>query len=156
MAAGLTRPRRCAETALFHGQGCSERRGESYSAPYVEPLSDARTKLADLFSILLEAKLRQTRVVVRPWADGPEILAICPGDCQVIDTCDAPVHEAVVVEFPILVSVRSKPISRAIVPLVSKAHGDSVTLPGPQLLDETVIQLPLPFLTEKADDRPPT
>ncbi len=35
-------------------QGRSERRGESYSAPYVEPLSDARTTLADFFSILLE------------------------------------------------------------------------------------------------------
>jgi hypothetical protein len=35
-------------------QGRSERRGESYSAPYVESLSDARTSLADFFSILLE------------------------------------------------------------------------------------------------------
>ena len=35
-------------------QGRSERRGESYSAPYVEPLSDARTTRADFFSILLE------------------------------------------------------------------------------------------------------
>jgi len=35
-------------------QGRSERRGESYSQPYVEPLSDARTMLADFFSILLE------------------------------------------------------------------------------------------------------
>ena len=34
-------------------QGRSERRGESYSALYVEPLSDARTPLADFFSILL-------------------------------------------------------------------------------------------------------
>jgi hypothetical protein len=34
-------------------QGRSERRGESYCTPYVEPLSDARTKLADFFSILL-------------------------------------------------------------------------------------------------------
>ena len=33
-------------------QGRSERRGESYSVPYVEPLSDARTLLADFFSIL--------------------------------------------------------------------------------------------------------
>ena len=36
-------------------QGRSERRGESYSVPYVEPLSDARTPLADFFSILLTA-----------------------------------------------------------------------------------------------------
>ena len=34
-------------------RGRNERRGESYSVPYVEPLSDARTKLADFFSILL-------------------------------------------------------------------------------------------------------
>jgi hypothetical protein len=34
-------------------RGRSERRGESYSVPYVEPLSAARTKLADFFSILL-------------------------------------------------------------------------------------------------------
>ena len=31
----------------------NERRGESYSVPYVEPLSDARTQLADFVSILL-------------------------------------------------------------------------------------------------------
>ena len=33
--------------------GRSERRGESYPGPYVEPLSDARTPLADFFSIVL-------------------------------------------------------------------------------------------------------
>ena len=36
-------------------QGRSERRGESYSGPYGEPLSDARTMLADFFSILLKS-----------------------------------------------------------------------------------------------------
>ncbi len=35
-------------------QGRSEQRGEAYSLPYGEPLSDARTTLADFFSILLE------------------------------------------------------------------------------------------------------
>ena len=34
-------------------RGLSERRGEAYFVPYVEPLSDARTKLADFFNILL-------------------------------------------------------------------------------------------------------
>ncbi|HEX5647899.1 MAG TPA: hypothetical protein VFX56_13090, partial [Nitrospira sp.] len=33
-------------------QGRSERRGEAYSVLYVESLSDARTMLADFFSIL--------------------------------------------------------------------------------------------------------
>ena len=33
-------------------QGSSERRTEAYFFPYVEVLSDARTPLADFFSIL--------------------------------------------------------------------------------------------------------
>jgi len=37
----------------FVQQGRSERRGEAYSFPYVEPLSEVRTPLANLFSILL-------------------------------------------------------------------------------------------------------
>jgi hypothetical protein len=35
-------------------QGRSERRGEAYSFLYVEPLSDARTKLEGFFNILLQ------------------------------------------------------------------------------------------------------
>ena len=34
-------------------RGRSQRRGEAYSLPYVEPLSAARTKLEDFFNILL-------------------------------------------------------------------------------------------------------
>jgi hypothetical protein len=34
-------------------QGRSERRGESYSVPYVEPLREARTMLADFINSLL-------------------------------------------------------------------------------------------------------
>jgi hypothetical protein len=34
-------------------QARSERRGEAYFGLYVEPLSDARTQLADFFNILL-------------------------------------------------------------------------------------------------------
>ncbi len=33
-------------------RGRSERRGEAYFGPYVEPLNDARTKLAGFFNIL--------------------------------------------------------------------------------------------------------
>ena len=36
-------------------QGRSEKRGDAYIESYVEPLSEARTPLADFFSILLGA-----------------------------------------------------------------------------------------------------
>ena len=39
-------------------QGRSERRGNAYSLPYVESLSDARTPLVDFFNILLDRRLR--------------------------------------------------------------------------------------------------
>ena len=49
----LTRPTLARRDAPGPRQGRSERRGESYFVSYVEPLSVARTPLADFFSILL-------------------------------------------------------------------------------------------------------
>jgi hypothetical protein len=48
---GSSRTRRLFKKAVQ--QGRSERRGESYFVPYVEPLSDARTMLAGFFISLL-------------------------------------------------------------------------------------------------------
>jgi hypothetical protein len=45
------RPRRMFKKASQRGR--SERGGEAYSFSYVEPLSDARTKLEDFFNIVL-------------------------------------------------------------------------------------------------------
>jgi hypothetical protein len=43
-------------------QGRSEQRGESYSVPYVEPLSDARTPLVVFFRILLDGQFGSNRI----------------------------------------------------------------------------------------------
>jgi hypothetical protein len=56
----LTRPTPVRRDAPFHGGGRSERRAEAYSSPYVEALSDARTKLVAFFSILEERRCRET------------------------------------------------------------------------------------------------
>ena len=46
-------------------QGRSERRGDAYSVRYVEPLSDARTPLADFInSLLAGAQLVSTKAVM--------------------------------------------------------------------------------------------
>ncbi len=50
----LTRPTLARRDAPGPRQDRSERRGESYFVSYVEPLSVARTPLADFFSILLD------------------------------------------------------------------------------------------------------
>lgn len=47
----------------FVQQGCSERRAEAYSLGYVEGLDDARTKLADFFSVLKVGGLPCLRIL---------------------------------------------------------------------------------------------
>ena len=53
MAAVLTRPTQARQDAPFRRQGRNERGSEAYPLEYVEDPSDARTKLAGVFSILL-------------------------------------------------------------------------------------------------------
>ena len=61
---GIREPHRVFKKAVQ--QGRSERRGESYSVPYGEPLSDARTTLADFFNTLLGGAVeRDSREAMR-------------------------------------------------------------------------------------------
>jgi len=55
------RPRACRLFKKVVQQGRSERRGDAYSVPYVKPLSDARTPLADFFNSLLGRLTQFTR-----------------------------------------------------------------------------------------------
>ena len=55
-------------------QGRSERRGESYSLPYVEPLSEVRTPRVDFVNSLLaiqELSQRATQTRVALWTNAP-------------------------------------------------------------------------------------
>src|SRR5262245_4493045 len=94
----------------------------------------------------LQAQVREPGMVVGAPAERPVVLAVGGRDRQVVDAGDAPPHEAAVVELPVLVAVGPEPVTRVIVPLVREAHGDPVPLAGPELLDETVVELlrPLP------------
>ena len=56
-------------------RGRSERRPEAYPQGYVDDLSDARTKLADFFSVLLE---RLVRAIAIRGSFG--LLALAQGD----------------------------------------------------------------------------
>ena len=54
IACGTVEEQTCRILKKAVQQGRSERRPEAYPLGYVEDLSDARTPLADFFSILLE------------------------------------------------------------------------------------------------------
>jgi hypothetical protein len=58
---GTTRKLSSRMLKKFVQQGRSERRPEAYPLGYVEGLNDARTKLADFFSILLNLRAGTSR-----------------------------------------------------------------------------------------------
>src|SRR5262245_42693557 len=74
------------------------------------------------------------------------------GDRQIVDARVTPAHEAVLVELPIFVAIRSKPVVRIIVPFVSEAHRDARSVEGPQLFDQAVVELARPFALKESDD----
>ena len=73
-------------------------------------------------------------------------------DREVIYAGNAPAHKALLIEFPVLVAVAAKPAAAIIMPFVGKTHRDAVLLEGPDFLDETIIQFPVPLAGQESDD----
>src|SRR6267143_4539607 len=99
-----------------------------------------------------EPEVRQAGVVVRTTAGWPEVLAVGLGDGQVVDDRVAAPHEPAGVELPVLVAVRTEPVAAVVVPLVREPNGDAISGHRPELLDETVVQLPIPLARQELHD----
>src|SRR5579872_1433127 len=91
-------------------------------------------------------------MIVRTAAQRPMIFPFRFRDAQIVDARDATPHQAVLVKFPVLITVRAVPITAVIVPLVCKAHRDSVSGSNPDLFDEPVIEFARPLAPEESDD----
>ncbi len=75
----------------------------------------------------------------------PMELAVFHLDRQVINRGVSCPHQTVVIELPIFVSVGSKPVAGFVMPFLGKADCDAILSEGPELLDETVLQLMRPL-----------
>src|SRR5215475_11067326 len=82
----------------------------------------------------------------------PVEAAILLGYLDVVDAGLAAAHQAVLIEFPLLVAVGAVPLAARVVPLILKAHRDAVVVEGPQILDQAVVDLICPFAGEEGDD----
>ena len=80
------------------------------------------------------------------------IFAFAFADRQIVDAGDAMLHQAVRVEFPILIAVTAKPMTAVVTPFIGKAHGDAIAAECPQLLDQPVIEFAIPFARQEIDD----
>src|SRR5262249_11985128 len=100
----------------------------------------------------LKAELAQGGVILGPRPKRPVIFAVPFGDGKVVDASDTPPHQAALRELPVLVAVAPEPVSAIVMPLIGKAHGDTIVAKGPQLLDQTIIELAVPFACQEGDD----
>jgi hypothetical protein len=91
-------------------------------------------------------------VIIGTSAKRPVIFALAIFDRQVVDAGDAPSHQALIIEFPILVTIAAKPLAGMVVPFICKAHGYPVVAKRPDLLDQPIVQLAIPFAREKCLD----
>src|SRR5262245_42470370 len=93
-------------------------------------------------------------MVSGPWAAAiPVVFAIAFFDGKVVDARVTLLHQPRRVIVPVLISVGAKPITAVVMPLISKAHGNTVFGECPELLDQTVIQFACPLALQEGDDR---
>src|SRR3546814_4428959 len=73
-----------------------------------------------------EREFVEGRLIVGTTAQRPAEQALALADRQVVDAGDARVHQAVRVEFPVLVAVAAEPGAMLVLPFVGEAHCDPV------------------------------
>src|ERR1700679_1810929 len=71
---------------------------------------------------------------------------------KVVNTSVAVMHNPAFVELPIFISVRAEPLPGCVMRLVRETDRDAGASKRPQLFDEPIVQLFLPFASEKLHD----
>src|ERR1700731_3375297 len=83
----------------------------------------------------------------------PPVPALAFADLHIIDAGLAPAHQAVLVEFPLLIAVGAEPLSGVVMPFVLETHSDEIAVERPEILDQPVLVFLLPLAREEGDDR---
>src|SRR5262245_7237087 len=99
-----------------------------------------------------EAEAAQTGMIVRSPTQRPAKRPILLADRQVVDGRMAFRHQPLRVELPVLVTEGAKPVAGVVMPLVRESNGDAIVPERPQLLDQSIVQLAVPFAPKKRDD----
>jgi hypothetical protein len=83
--------------------------------------------------------MAQRRMVIRPSPERPVEAAISFGDCMLVDAGKPPLHQTIIVEFPVLVSIGAEPGLTVIMVFVSKAYRNAIACESPELLYQAVV-----------------
>src|SRR5512133_804292 len=91
-------------------------------------------------------------MIIGAATERPVVFALALLDRRIVDTGDAKAHQAMLVEFPILVAVAAEPVAAVIVPLIGEAHSNAVLAKDPDLLNQAVVKLTLPLARQECFD----
>src|ERR1700689_3860216 len=103
----------------------------------------------------LEPEVAQAGMIVGATAERPMIKAVLLLDRQIVDARGAHPHQTVLVELPVLIAVAAEPASRIRAPFGGEGNGDPVLMKGPEFLDQPIVELAVPFASQKRLDRGP-
>jgi hypothetical protein len=91
-------------------------------------------------------------VIVGPAAERPAELAVGLGNRVFVDAGDAPLHQPIRVELPVLVAIGAEPVAAVVTIFIGEADGDTIARMRPNLLDQAIIEFPRPFAGQKSLD----
>src|SRR3954465_12060181 len=91
-------------------------------------------------------------MIVGAAAEWPVILALALLDRKIVDAGDPQPHQSVFVELPVLVSIAAEPVPAVVVPFIGKSHRNAVLAKGPDLLDQTIVELAAPLARQERFD----
>ena len=92
-------------------------------------------------------------MICRPRTGRPAKLARTLFNWNVIAARFSATHQALLIEFPLLVAVGAIPVVSAIMILVGKAGCDTIPVKRPDFLDQPIVVLCRPFAFQKFDNR---
>src|SRR5207237_3769631 len=101
-----------------------------------------------------ESHAAQAGVILRSRPQRPAKLPVVLADGHVVDARMTYRHQPLCVELPVLVAKGTKPVPGVVMPLVREPDCDAIILKGPELLDQTIVQLSVPFAPQERHNLP--
>jgi len=90
-------------------------------------------------------------MIIRPPPDRPTKQPVRLRNRQIVDARMTPLHQSLLIELPVLIPIRPKPLPSGIMALITEPHRNPVPIKRPQLFDQSVLQLPRPFPRQKSN-----
>src|SRR5262245_36816074 len=103
-------------------------------------------------SQLLKTEIAEGWMIFWTGTKRPVVLTLLFRNWQIIDAGNSPLHSTVGVEFPVFIAVAAEPIEAVVMPLISKAHCNTIFMERPNLFDQPVVELAVPFAGQESND----